>query len=93
MIRFPQMLADSDRLVVGYHGTSAIRAEVILRERLFFGLARTTMIGWDMESISREEAPCRAWRWAGQKYGQEAAVVQAYSPPWAVSGSNRYPLH
>lgn len=70
------MLAESDRLVVGYHGTSAKHADVILRETLF----RPSENDYDWLGHGVyfwEEAPCRAWRWARQKYGGEAAVVRA----------------
>lgn len=70
------MLAESDRLVVGYHGTSAKQAEVIVREGAF--LPSKNDYDWLGHGIYFwEEAPCRAWRWANQKYGRDAAVVEA----------------
>jgi hypothetical protein len=70
------MLAESQRIVVGYHGTSARKAEAIFRERLF--QPSENDYDWLGHGIYFwEEAPYRAWRWAGQKYGHDAAVVQA----------------
>jgi hypothetical protein len=70
------MLAESARLIVGYHGTSARQAEVIVRERLF-QLSRNDYDWLGHGVYFWEDAPYRAWRWARGKYGTEAAVVQA----------------
>jgi hypothetical protein len=70
------MLAETDRLVVGYHGTSARHAEVIVREGVF--QRSENDYDWLGHGIYFwEEAPCRAWRWARQKFGPTAAAVQA----------------
>src|SRR5579863_9508112 len=63
---FTEMLAESERLVVGYHGTSATHAEVIVREGLF--QPSENDYDWLGHGIYFwEEAPCRAWRWARRK--------------------------
>jgi len=70
------MLAKSERTVVGYHGTSAERATLILSGSLF--QPSRNDYDWLGHGIYFwEEAPCRAWRWARRKYGANAAVVQS----------------
>src|SRR5258706_15608588 len=70
------MLAKSDRIVTGYHGTSVQRAAVIVQGGAFH-LSQNDYdwIGHGM--YFWEHAPYRAWEWAKQKHGQDAAVVEA----------------
>jgi hypothetical protein len=70
------MLADCERKVVGYHGTSMNSAELVLTGGGF----RPSQNDYDWLGHGIyfwEHAPCRAWQWAREKYGPEAAVVRA----------------
>ena len=70
------MLAESERLVVGYHGTSAHHAQEVLREGVF--KPSKNDFDWLGHGIYFWEfAPCRAWRWAKLRYGTEAAVIES----------------
>ncbi|MGA2596119.1 MAG: hypothetical protein ABSH09_03805 [Bryobacteraceae bacterium] len=70
------MLVQSDRVVVGYHGTSARYARDILNR----GEYRVSQNDYDW--LGRgvyfwEHAPYRAWDWARYKYGSDAAVLES----------------
>lgn len=70
------MLAESERLVVGYHGTANDHAIAVLRDGVFEPSRND--YDWLGHGIYFwEYAPCRAWRWAKQKHGTDAAVVAA----------------
>jgi hypothetical protein len=71
------MLVESERLVEGYHGSSVRHLAVIVREGLFESSKND--YDWLGHGVYFwEDAPCRAWLWARQKYGdRDAAVVQA----------------
>jgi len=65
-----------DRIVVGYHGTSAERAEAVLASGSF--VPSKNDYDWLGHGIYFwEHAPLRAWQWAKQKYRGEAAVLEA----------------
>jgi hypothetical protein len=70
------MLADCDRIVSGYHGTSASKAAVIVSGGAF--QSSRNDYDWLGHGIYFwEYAPYRAWDWAQQRHGREAAVVEA----------------
>ena len=65
------------RIVVGYHGTRADRAEKIA------GTGEFSPSRNDYDWLGHgvyfwEWAPLRAWQWARNRYGAEAAVVEAH---------------
>ena len=70
------MLANSDRTVTGYHGTSAQRAAAIVRN-VAFDLSQNDYDWIGHGVYFWEHAPFRAWDWATHKYGRDAAVVEA----------------
>jgi hypothetical protein len=64
------------RSVVGFHGTSEARAEVIVCSGEF--IPSKNEYDWLGHGIYFwEHAPLRAWQWARQKYRDRAAVVEA----------------
>lgn len=66
----------SDRTVIGYHGTTVSRAERIAETGAF--IPSRNDYDWLGHGIYFwEYAPGRAWHWARQKYGAEAAVLSA----------------
>jgi hypothetical protein len=70
------MLAESNRIVTGYHGTSLQTAASILRG----GTLELSQNDYDWLGHGVyfwEHAPYRAWDWAKQKYGSDAAVIEA----------------
>src|SRR5260370_3855954 len=70
------MLAESKRHIVGYHGTSVHNAVAVLHEGTF----RPSQNDYDWLGHGIyfwEYAPYRAWNWARDKYGANAAVIQA----------------
>ncbi|HXB72062.1 MAG TPA: hypothetical protein VNY05_27750 [Candidatus Acidoferrales bacterium] len=70
------MLAESDRIVIGYHGTSVESAAVILGGGAF----RLSQNDYDWLGHGVyfwEYAPYRAREWAIGKHGPDAAVVEA----------------
>lgn len=69
------MLSDA-RIVVGYHGTRIDRAVEIITTGQF--LPSTNDYDWIGHGVYFWEfAPLRAWQWARNKFGADAAVVQA----------------
>jgi hypothetical protein len=64
------------RVVLGYHGTSVERAEVVLASGSF--IRSTNDYDWLGHGIYFwEHAPLRAWQWAKGKYRDRAAVLEA----------------
>lgn len=66
--------AESDRIVIGYHGTSAERMADILRQGF-----KISQNDWDWlgHGVYFWEGHIRAREWADRKFGQQAAVIQA----------------
>lgn len=62
-------------VVLGFHGTSVVAAEAIVRSQLF----RKSENDWDWlgHGVYFWEGPSRAWQWAEGRYGSAAAVVCA----------------
>ena len=68
-------LIRDERIVVGYHGTSADRAESVLSSGGF--VPSRNDYDWLGHGIYFwEHAPLRAWQWATRKYGKDAAVLE-----------------
>jgi len=69
------MLAESDRTVIGFHGTSVPNANRIFAEG--FNLSRNDYDWLGHGMYFWEHAPFRADEWARMRYGPAAAVVEA----------------
>src|SRR5688500_3880636 len=70
------MLADSERLVTVYHGTSVEHATEVVQGKAF--LLSENDYDWLGHGVYFWEcAPFRAWDWATAKYGADAAVIEA----------------
>ena len=70
------MLAETDRIVVGYHGTSKDNSVRVTSADLF--MPSQNDYDWLGHGIYFwEYAPYRAGQWAEQKYGSAAAVLKA----------------
>ena len=61
--------------VIGYHGTSIPAARAIRDEGFRISVNRYDWLGDGVYFF--QEAPQRAWDWASERYGNEAAVVGA----------------
>jgi hypothetical protein len=70
------MLAESNRIVTGYHGTSLQTATSILSGGTF-ELSQNDYDWLGHGVYFWEHAPYRAWDWAKEKYGSDAAVIEA----------------
>jgi len=70
------MLANSNRVVTGYHGTSVQGAAAIVHDA-DFQLSQNDYDWIGHGLYFWEHAPYRAWEWARQKYVTDAAVVEA----------------